>query len=160
MLVLLQNYSIEDIAIFIVILALATKSIITFFDWAKERVQKVFNRQHNHLNEKEQLEKRLQRGSEVMRKLESNQKATDKILEDLTKKIDMLIESDKDDIKSFITREHHYFCYKIGWIDDFSLDCIEKRYKHYTDEGGNTFVSGFMDELRALPKSDPIQDKK
>jgi len=44
MLVLLQNYSIEDIAIFIVILALATKSIITFFDWAKERVQKVFNR--------------------------------------------------------------------------------------------------------------------
>lgn len=70
-------------------------------------------------------------------------------------KIDMLIESDKDDIKSYITREHHYFCYKIGWIDDFSLDCIEKRYKHYTDEGGNTFIGGFMEELRALPKSNP-----
>ena len=81
-------------------------------------------------------------------------------MEDLIKKIDMLIQSDKDDIKSFITREHHYFCYRVGWIDDFSLDCIEKRYKHYTDEGGNTFIGGFMEELRALPKSDPAENKK
>ena len=67
----------------------------------------------------------------------------------------MLIESDRDDIKSFITREHHRFCYQVGWIDDFSLDCIEKRYKHYKNEGGNTFIDGFMEELRALPKSSP-----
>lgn len=67
----------------------------------------------------------------------------------------MLIDSDKDDIKSYITREHHYFCYQIGWIDDFSLDCLEKRYRHYADEGGNSFIEGFMDELRALPKQAP-----
>ena len=44
MLQLLQTYSIEDILIFIVILALAVKSVITFFDWVKERIQKVFNK--------------------------------------------------------------------------------------------------------------------
>ena len=56
----------------------------------------------------------------------------------------MLIESDKDDIKAYITREHHFFCYEQGWIDDFSLDCLEKRYAHYKIEGGNTFIDGFM----------------
>jgi hypothetical protein len=33
------------------------------------------------------------------------------LINELTKKIEMLIDSDKDDIKSFLTREHHYFCY-------------------------------------------------
>lgn len=67
----------------------------------------------------------------------------------------MLIDSDKDDIKSYITREHHYFCYQVGWIDDFSLDCLERRYQHYEDEGGNSFIAGFMNELRTLPKQPP-----
>ena len=87
--------------------------------------------------------------------LKANQENTDETLNCLSKKIDMLINSDKDDIKSYITRQHHYFCYQIGWIDDFSLDCVERRYQHYTDEGGNSFIEGFMNELRALPKQSP-----
>ena len=74
------------------------------------------------------------------------------MLNNLSQKIDILIQSDRDDIRSYITREHHYFCYQKGWIDDFSLDCIEKQYMHYVDEGGNSFIEGFMEELRALPK--------
>lgn len=159
MLTLLQQYSLSDILIFIVILALAIKSAISFFDWVEERFQKAFNKEYSQLNEREQLQKRLEHGSEIMDKLQTNQEIIDEILEDLSSKIDMLIESDKDDIKSFITREHHHFCYQVGWIDDFSLECIEKRYKHYTDEGGNSFIGGFMDELRALPKGDPADQK-
>ena len=90
-----------------------------------------------------------------MNALQVNQKETDAILKDLSTKIDMLIDSDKDDIKSYITREHHYFCYKLGYIDDFSLDCIEKRFKHYSDEGGNSFIENFMKDLRALPIQSP-----
>ena len=67
----------------------------------------------------------------------------------------MLIHSDKDAIKSYITRQHHYFCYDKRWIDDFSLDCIERRYQHYTEEGGNSFIAGFIEELRSLPKEPP-----
>ena len=96
---------------FIVILALAIKSLISFFDWAYDRLKKVFNKEHYKLSEKEELERRLQHGSEEMTTLKANQEATDKILNDLSAKIDMLIDSDKDDIKSYITREHHYFCY-------------------------------------------------
>ena len=156
---LLQHYSLSDILMFIVILALAVKSLISFFDWAYDRLKKVFNKEHCKLSEKEELERRLQHGSEVMTTLKANQEVTDKILNDLSAKIDMLIDSDKDDIKSYITREHHYFCYQVGWIDDFSLDCLERRYEHYADEGGNSFIEGFMNELRALPKQSP-QEKK
>ena len=37
------------------------------------------------------------------------------------------------------------------WIDDYSLDCIERRYKHYIDEGGNSFIGQLMIEIRKLP---------
>ena len=157
---LLQHYSLSDILIFIVILALAVKSLISFFDWVHDRLEKVFNKEYCKLSEKEELKQRLQHGSEVMTTLKANQTATDKILNDLSAKIDMLIDSDKDDIKSYITREHHYFCYQVGWIDDFSLDCLERRYEHYSDEGGNSFIEGFMDELRELPKQVAQQIEK
>lgn len=82
----------------------------------------------------------MQQNDQIMKNLSDNQETTDKILQDLSCKIDMLIDSDKDAIKSYITREHHYFCYQIGWIDDFSLDCLERRYQHYHEEGGNSFI--------------------
>lgn len=155
MITLLQHYSLSDIFIFIIFLALAVKSLVSFFDWAQDRINKTFNKKHSKIIEKEQLERRFQQENQMIVTLQQNQKVTDNILQDLSKKINLLIDSDKDDIKSFITRQHHYFCYKIGWIDDFSLDCIEKRYQHYADEGGNSFIEGFMDELRALPKQEP-----
>lgn len=152
MLTLLQNYSLSDIFIFTIFLALAVKSLISFFDWFQEYLRKIFNKEYNKMSEKEKLEERLRKGDQTMSKLQINQKITDEILKNMSKKIDLLIDSDKDNIKSYITKQHHYFCYQVGWIDDFSLDCLEKRYKHYENEGGNSFIEGFMEELRALPK--------
>ena len=151
MIELLQRYSLSDILIFTIFLALAIKSLITFFDWGYDRLKKFFYKQSNELSEKEKLENRLQQESKMIDALKENQEQTDKILKDLQTKIDMLIDSDKDAIKSYITKEHHYFCYTRGWIDDFSLDCCEKRYQHYSDQGGNSFIEGFMEQLRALP---------
>ena len=155
MIELLQKYSPSDILMFTILLALAVKSLISFFDWAYERFQRIFNKEYSKLNKQQELEKRLQRGDEMMKTLQANQQMTDKVLQNLSAKIDMLIDSDKDAIKSYITKQHHYFCYQVGWIDDFSLDCLEKRYGHYADEGGNSFIEGFMEELRALPKQPP-----
>ena len=152
MVAILQQYSLSEVIMFLILLAAATKSFINFYDWCMERLRKVLNTNHNKLTQKEQLQRRLQHGSQIMNNLQNNQKQTDKILKDLSAKIDMLVDSDKDAIKSYITRQHHYFCYQKGQIDDFSLDCCEKRYQHYSDEGGNSFIEGFMNELRALPK--------
>ncbi len=157
MVALLQQYSLSEIFMFTIFLALAIKSLISFFDWAYDRINKVFNRQNSKINYQKELERRLQHGSEIMSVLEKDQKKTDETLNILTKKIDMLIDSDKDAIKSYITKEHHYFCYEVGWIDDFNMDCLERRYSHYADEGGNSFICGFMEQLRALPKQPPQQ---
>ena len=155
MLELLQHYSLSDILIFTIFLALAIKSLVSFFDWGVGFILKLFNKEHNKLTEKEEIKKRLQHEDELITALKNNQQTTDEFLKRLSKKIDMLIDSDKDDIKSYITRQHHYFCYQVGWIDDFSLDCLERRYEHYAEEGGNSFIEGFMNELRALPKQTP-----
>ncbi len=154
----LQRYSLTDILIFTVFLVLAIKGLVSFFDWLQERIKRVFNKEHSKLNEKEELQRRLQLGSQIMDSLQSSQETTDMILQDLSAKIDMLIDSDMDSIKSYITEKHHFFCYELGWIDDFSLDCIEKRFDHYEDEGGNSFVGSLMAELRALPKQPPQDD--
>lgn len=155
MIALLQHYSLSDILIFIVFLALAIKGLVTFFDWARDRIRQAFNVEHQHLSEKERLEKSLQENSQMIKTLQENQQKSDKLLKDLFNKISMLIESDRDDIKAFITEKHHYYCYQKKWIDDFSLECLEKRYKHYEDEGGNSFIGGFMQQLRNLPKQPP-----
>lgn len=155
MLELLQHYSIPEIFLFIVLLALAFKSVVSFFEWLEERLKKAFNIRFGKMSEKEKINKRIEDGENFMTQLREHQKHNDEALQDLSKKIDTLVESDKDDIKAYITKEHHKFCYDKGWIDDFSLDCLEKRFKHYADEGGNSFICGFMQELRALPKRPP-----
>lgn len=152
---LLQKFSLSDILTFTIFLALAIKSLISFFDWGYDRWKKIFNKEHSKLSQKQELERRLKHGSNIMDSLKENQERNNNYIRDLSAKIDMLIDSDKDDIKSYITREHHYFCYQKGWIDDFSLDCCERRYQHYSDEGGNSFIGRFMDQLRALPKQPP-----
>lgn len=150
---LLQNFTIEQILMFVVLLAGAIKGVISFFDWVAERLRKVFNGQ----TKKEQ---ETQHVRELIQKLFDMQKKTDEDIKQLSSHIGLLMESDKDDIKAWITREHHYFCYTLGYIDDYSLDCIEKRYKHYQDEGGNSFIADLMKELRALPKRASIGEKE
>lgn len=59
---------------------------------------------------------------------------------------------------SYITISHHYFVYLQKWIDDYTLDTLEKRFAVYRQENGNSFVKGLMNEIRALPKQPPEDD--
>ena len=155
MLALLQKYSISEILIFIVLLALAIKGVISFIDWVHEKVKKAFNKGYDQKDEKKKIQQRLDEHDELIVSLQEQQAETDKILKTLSEKIDMLIASDMDAIKTFITEKHHYYCYQQKWIDTFSMQCIENRYNHYVDEGGNSFIKGFMEQLRDLPQQDP-----
>ena len=47
MLDLLKNYSLTDIAIFIVMLAFAIKGIVDFYDWAKNRITRATSKQQS-----------------------------------------------------------------------------------------------------------------
>ena len=110
MLELFKNYSLTDIAIFIIMLAFAIKGLVDFCDWAKSRIRKSTDKEYSV----EELHKKM------LDTLESHNEQIDK----MAKAVNILIESDKDDIRASITKEHHHFCYELGWIDDFSLDCL------------------------------------
>ena len=45
---------------------------------------------------------------------------------------------------------------QLGYIDDFTLDCLERRFKSYKQEGGNTYVDSMMEELRRLPRQNRL----
>lgn len=149
---LLAKYTATEIIVFIVLLAIAVKEVVTFIDWAHNRLRGAFKKEDEHEEIKQQLDdvyKYLEHlDTHFTTMIEENRVQSNKMQET----IDILLASDKDDIKAWITQQHHYFCYELGYIDDFSLDCIEKRYSHYQDEGGNSFIAALMAEIRALPK--------
>lgn len=149
---LLETFSLEEIVIFLVLLAAAIKSFFTFWDWVVGRLKLVFSKQY----EKEQLKEKFQETiADQNKKLnnalqEHNQMRNQ--MEEIHKMMNVLIESDRSDIKAWITEKHHYFCYEKGYIDDYSLDCLERRFASYEKEDGNSFVETLMSEIRALPK--------
>lgn len=152
---LLQNYSIAEIILFLVIAAVAIRGLVTFFDWAIDRLRKVFDKEYKEKTEKETLQNRLAEGSRIMSDLTAEQSNIKTEVKDMKKDINILKDSNKNDIKAWLTEKHHYFCYEKGWIDYYSMSCCEDRYHDYKVSGGNTFVDELMKDLRALPKEPP-----
>lgn len=177
---LFTQYTLTEIILFIFTLAAALKGFFTLWDFFYDKVKKHFTKQNIEEQEKVDLTQQLADISTQIESIrEGHKEDKAEILEqvkniniqhtldrqELIKKIDetkttisVLLASDKDDIKSWITEKHHYFCYEKKVIDDYSLDCIEKRYQHYLDEGGNSYVATLMNEIRALPKVSMLRE--
>lgn len=156
---LVETYSIEEILLFLITFAFSIRGFVSFWDWAYERLRKVFKKESDKESKMDSIQEKIHMHEKEYNVLRDNQTYLQETLVNLIGRVNLLIDSDKDDIKSFITERHHHFCYKEGWIDDYSLDCIEKRFKHYTDEGGNSFVEDLMGELRNLPKHPPRHEE-
>lgn len=62
----------------------------------------------------------------------------------------LLIESDKESIKSFIVEKYEQ-AMKNGFIEPHVLETVELRYEKYLQENGNSFVRQLMEKLRNLP---------
>lgn len=151
---LLSKFSITDIITFTVLLALAIKGLVSFMDWAKERVKQAVHKGEKVETIDDKLLEEVKLRQEDVEALKKTDAQLKEEVDEIYRKIDLLIESDKDDIKAWITREHQYFCNQLGEIDTYSLDCIERRYKHYKDEHGNSFIEDLIDEIKTLPKID------
>lgn len=157
MLELLGTYSLTQIITFIVLLAIATKEGITLVIWFKDLFKKKINDDMKNTVATKKQNEQIDKIKENMQILLDSQEKIFKEMELFKQQLKMIIESDKDDIKSWITEKHHFYCFEKKWIDDYSMDCIEKRYGHYKDEGGNSFIEELMNELRNLPKMPPQQ---
>lgn len=138
---LFSQFNLGQILIIIVLLGLSAKGVVTFFDWVKVRLYKLSNKQLKSKKANEQIKNQ----EETINNLKKD-------VEKIQKSIDTLIESDKENIKAWITEKHHYYCYEKKYIDDYTLDCLEKRFTRYEAEGGNSFIHNLMDDLRDLPR--------
>lgn len=155
---LLTKYTITDILVFVVIIALAVKEFVTFLDWVKGKARSIYDKDVHEKEEHEKIEDQIEdlnKFYEEKQVVDDGFAKIEQRFSEMSAAISMLIESDKEDIKAFITSQHHYFVYELGWIDDYSLDCIERRFAIYEKEHGNSFVKGLMVELRTLPKMPP-----
>ena len=153
---LITNYSWSEIILFVIAFAAAIKGVVTFWDWGKDRLRKVYDKE----DKIEEIKSLIVENTKQMNEFSNIQAQTINEIQHLKENITNLTASDKDDIKAWITEKHHHFCYDIKYIDDYSLDCIEKRYAHYVDEGGNSFISKLMEEIRNLPKVSDAESKQ
>ena len=179
---LFTKYTGTEIILFLITLAAAIKGFFTFWDWAYAKLKGLFQKETDEKCKDDAVAKQLEAISAQMADIREGHKEDKKEIlnhikdiniqhsldrQELIKKIDetkttisVLLSSDKDDIKSWITEKHHYFCYEKKVIDDYSLDCIEKRYQHYLDEGGYSYVATLMNEIRRLPKVSMLRDSE
>ena len=153
---LITNYSWSEIILFVIAFAAAIKGVVTFWDWGKDRLRKVYDKE----DKIEEIKSLIVENIKQMNEFSNIQAQTINEIQHLKENITNLTASDKDDIKAWITEKHHHFCYETKYIDDYSLDCIEKRYAHYVDEGGNSFISTLMEEIRNLPKVSDVESKQ
>lgn len=156
MLDLLKEYSVSQILILLVFIAIAIKEVIQFIDWAKQRTLQSVNESTSSIELIKKIEEKDREQDHKIEQILEAQKNSSENIDLILQQVQSLIKSDRDAIKAYITKEHHYFCYEVRWIDDYNLDCLEKRYQRYVEEGGNSFIESLMEEVRALPRR-PVQ---
>lgn len=118
---LLAKYSVSEIIIFIIVLAFAIKELVTFFDWGRDRLRKVYDKDYKSVEQRKELQEEiddLNKFYDEKKKVDNAFANIDRTFEKINKQIDMLMESDKEDIKSYIVKEYHFFVYTQGWIDE------------------------------------------
>lgn len=151
----LKDFPISEILLCIIGVLVLIKWIIEYFDWGHKRTKDKYDQEAKQKTDIEDINEKLNQNSEDIKMLIEMQKQQNEKIEQQNLRIGLLIDSDKDDIKAFITEKYHYFVEVRGWIDDYSLDCLERRFQHYKDENGNSFVADLMSEIKRLPKHPP-----
>lgn len=153
---LLTRYGATDVLIFCTVLAAAVKGLITFWDWLWGRIRQVTDRDYKARNERKALEEKvgsLEAFYAEREKVDSRFAEVDATFEKINKQIDTLIRSDREQIKAYITGKYHEFMEK-GYVDDYSMQCLEEQYAIYVEEDGNSFIGTMMRELRGLPRKE------
>lgn len=71
----------------------------------------------------------------------------------INEKIDQLLVSNKDSIKSWIVTLYKQRKKDPSGLDSMQMDLLERRFAHYEKLGGNSYVDNLMQELREIYNS-------
>lgn len=134
---LLSTFEVGQIIIFVFMLAVAIKEVVELFSFFRDKFQHKYTQKRTRDEEKQNLE-------QIQQELSQLTVTVNKISE----KIDVLQASDKDAIKSWVVMLYRKYKGNPTELDSMEMDLLERRFGHYTQEGGNSYVSELMEELR------------
>ena len=131
-----QHYTLEATIIFLFMLGTALKE-------GYELVQYFRNKTVNHVD-------KIRGQQETLTQVVKNMQQQQKQLQSITDKIDALLVSDKDSIKSWIVMLYKQYKKDPSGLDSMQMDLLERRYSHYKKQGGNSYIDNLMQELREI----------
>ena len=134
MIELLGAYSIKDIIVFIFMIAVAIKEARQLWIYYKKVRDENYENDHKDETQDEYIKKNQQ------------------TIEKLSKSMALLIESDKDGIKAWIVSKYHQFKEHPEQLDDIEWDLLNKRFNHYKDQGGNSYIEDLMTIMEQIYK--------
>lgn len=141
---LLEQFDIKTILIVLLLTFFAIIEIMRGADYLRKKSKTKQVEEQNEEKRIANLEAMEQNNEDTIQQVQTD-------VEEIKLNVGLLIDSDKDDIRAWITDKYHHFV-ELNCIDDFTLDCLERRFRSYKKEGGNTYVDGMMEELRRLPR--------
>ena len=151
---LLAQFSLETI---IIISIAALVGAFKLYSWAQKMYQKKLSDDAAKIQQGRELQKRdtaqeerFEGGEARIAKLEIAIVTLTNIANKQQDQIDLLIQSDELNIKTWMKEEHEKWMPK-GFIDNYTYDLLEQRYAIYTKEGGNSWAEKIMSDLRSLP---------
>lgn len=145
---LLARFELTDIIIMLTLLIVGVEKLIKAIDWLRARFRKSYDEENTLKEEVEDLNKFY----EEKKIVDDGFAKVNARIDSICDLVNMLVESDKESIKAYITERHHFFVQERKWIDYHSMDCLERRFAIYEKEHGNSFVEDLMNDLRQLPK--------
>ena len=141
---LLGKYSAAEIVIIVFLVGLAVKEVITLIEWFRNRGKDKFKEEEAFTHQEAKIQE-----------IRQAQKAQREEIRDIKNQVEMLVTANKNDIKAWIIDKYHQVM-KQGWINDYDLDLLERRYLDYKQAGGNSYIEDLMEDIRKLPKTSRV----
>ena len=151
---LFSQYSFESLWLLIILLAVAFKFVNELFEYFYERSKRFFNYQSKKDNDKKDIINSLNDLRKNIENLQNSIVTQSEAIKQLKDHEKLTLERLQENSRNYIIDKHHYFCYEVKAIDDLSLQSLERRYLYYKAAGGDSFIDGLMEDIRALPRID------
>lgn len=136
---LVAKYGVDAIIVFCIMLAIAIKEFIELVKYFK----KVIKEQVHKSEKNDEQDALLANNSEQIKEILITVK-------DVQKKVGILETSDKDGIKAWIVDQYEKVTDDNSKLTEMGWDLLQRRFKHYKDEGGNSYIESLMDEMKEI----------
>lgn len=138
---LLQTYSGTQIILFVFLLAVAFKEVLELIKYYKKEGLSFLTKEKKNEEQDLQIAENSKKLDEILNKLE--------LLQD---KVSQLEQSDKDGIKAWIVYRYREIQKQPEKLDSMGMDLLERRFQHYKNEGGNSYIEELMENIREIYK--------